>query len=90
MTGVELIAIERQEQIIKHKRTIENDVIENREGQLIDGAMQLLKELPNDRKKPYMWNKPIWEHMRNKGDIERYAIAGALIAAEIDRLQATE
>jgi hypothetical protein len=36
---------------------------------------------------PHEWNKEIWLKMMGKSYKERLVIAGALIAAEIDRLQ---
>lgn len=43
MTGIELIAQERQEQIEKHGHTIERDIVENSNGELIKGVIALLK-----------------------------------------------
>lgn len=83
-TAIQLIAKERNEQIKKHGRSIEDDAVENSYGQLIDGAINLMKEEFNDRKKPYRWDKKIWEKMRAKPPLQRYIIAGALIAAQID------
>ncbi len=90
-TGIELIAIERQEQIEKHGRTIQNDVRLNEDKQLVWGAIQLFSREfgyatdPDD--KPEGWDILIWEKMQSKSYKERLIIAGALIAAEIDRLQ---
>jgi hypothetical protein len=39
---------------------------------------------------PLNWEKTWWQRMCDKPFSERLIIAGALIAAEIDRLQATE
>ena len=90
-TGIELIAIEREEQIEKHHRTIENDVINNTKGQLAKGAASLIHyKLILREPQPEGWDGEIFEYMRMKGYKERLIIAGALIAAEIDRLQNTE
>lgn len=85
-TGVELIAKERKEQIEKHKRTVELDVKLNFDKQLSTAAMRLLYNDSSTSSYPIGWNKNIWNHMRNKSYKERLIIAGALIAAEIDRL----
>ena len=86
-TGIELIAIERQEQIEKHGRTIHYDIENNTDSQLQLGAEALLD---NDFDKfPALWDDAICYKMLEKSLKERLIIAGALIAAEIDRLQAT-
>lgn len=90
-TGIELIAQERKEQIEKHGRTIEIDVEENDFGQLNEAAIMLINGFPyqdEDNHTPHGWDVKIWEHMINKPFIERSSIAGALIAANIDRIQA--
>ena len=84
MTGVELIAQERLEQKIKHGRTVKSDYELNSDYQLINGAIRLLNG--GDYPPPDGWDKETWTKMLNKGDGERYVIAGALIADEIDRL----
>ena len=81
-TGIQLIATERQEQISKHKRTTEIDVLENDHEQLRHVAIYLLTGagLPDKFSK--------WKgNFDSKSYKERLVIAGALIAAEIDRLQ---
>jgi len=82
-TGIELIAIERKEQIEKHGRTPERDVAENVKGQLIEATIALL-ETDGDLF-PESWSGAICEKMLMKPYINRLIIAGALIAAEIDR-----
>lgn len=95
-TGIELIARERKEQIEKHGRTIERDVQENHYLQLVQGARVLSSELANDyvddfvQAKPMGWSADIWKKMLAKPYKERLIIAGALIAAEIDRLNHSE
>jgi hypothetical protein len=97
-TGVELIAQERQEQIEKHNRSIEVDVILNTKGQLSEAAAMLaynesncleLDEIALDHC-PEGWDQQIWSKMVYKPYKERLIIAGALIAAEIDRLNNSE
>jgi hypothetical protein len=91
-TGIELIAIERQEQIEKHGRTVEKDVeLNSSENQLQEAAYHLIgKEwlyvADNEETCPIGWNQKVWNKMFNKEYKERLIIAGALIAAEIDRL----
>lgn len=97
MTGIELIAQERKEQIRKHGRTIEKDVAENANKQLGEAASMLALDYPFicleaddvvENHRPKDWDENLWEKMVNKSYKERLVIAGALIAAEIDRLQA--
>lgn len=89
-TGIELIAEERREQLEKHGRTIEEDVIGNSNGQLVMGAMMLLsvdyEEGIDPESYPLGWDKDACQKMINKDYEQRLIIAGALIAAEIDRL----
>ena len=89
-SGIELIAIERQEQIEKHGRTIESDVKNNRYSQLIDGAILIMMTDRHKMTPPSFWDIKTWKHMIDKPEKERMIIAGALIAAEIDRIQANE
>lgn len=87
-TGIELIAQERREQIEKHGRTIENDVSWNDNQQLPTAAMLLIDGgIKNEMMCPTDWDNDIWLKMVRKTYKERLIIAGALIAAEIDRLQ---
>jgi hypothetical protein len=82
-TGAELIAQERLEQIEKHGYNVERDVMIHPDGKLIAAAW----ELTEDRALlPEGWHAPTWERMLSKPKKERLIIAGALIAAEIDRL----
>ena len=92
-TGIELIAEERREQIEKHGRTVEQDVEFNDMDQLPYAAQILLTPNPNHAPElitdaPYGWDETIWNKMLEKPYEQRLIIAGALIAAEIDRLQA--
>ena len=90
-TGIELIKKEREEQIIKHGRTTEKDVQQNGSYQLAIGASKLLAypaECHNYQLPPDGWDVDIYKKMRDKPYKERLIIAGALIAAELDRLSA--
>lgn len=90
-TGIELMAQERADQIEKHGRTVEYDKENNRSGQLVRAVTVLtLTDLPPKAiifHKPKNWDPEIWVKMCEKSYKERLIIAGALIAAEIDRLQ---
>ncbi len=89
-TGIELIAIERQEQIEKHGYTISRDVESNSSyEQLVQAAKSLIGH-PSFGDRPMMWSANSWDRMRHKTYKQRLIIAGALIAAEIDRLQALD
>ncbi len=89
MTGIELIAKEREEQILKHGRTVHLDVVYNGSGQLRQAAKALLY-LGNAKDvtahQPMTWLPEVWRKMYLKGYRERLIIAGALIAAELDRI----
>ena len=87
MTGVELIAQERQEQIEKHGRTVESDAKENKGGELRKGAIALIDAHGQGKIEdlPLCWSDKICLKMIKKSYKERLIIAGALIAAEIDR-----
>lgn len=87
-TGIELIAQERQEQIEKHGRSIQEDVECNTNNQLPFAAMQLIEGgLTTRLQTPSEWDDDSWQKMADKSYKERLIIAGALIAAEIDRIQ---
>jgi hypothetical protein len=90
-TGIELIAQERSEQIEKHGITIEIDAKTNDFNQLRNAAIMLLDGYTSAdeyNSTPFKWDEPKWDHMMSKPKKERLIIAGALIAAEIDRLTA--
>lgn len=89
--GIELIAQERKEQIEKHGRTIKRDVSENIDNQLMIAAEILSEEYyeyhVSTIPPPPNRDRKIWIKMLSKPYKERLIIAGAFIAAEIDRLQ---
>jgi len=95
-TGIELIAIERQEQIEKHGRTIEQDIINNSQFQLTEAASFLCNPEtdPEDydiqEYLPVGWDLDLFTNICHKPYIERLIIAGALIAAEIERIQSVD
>jgi len=96
MTGIELIAKERQEQIEKHGISVEHDVRFNRAHQLGNAAAVLATEQGQftARKRlgmmPLDWDDAQALKMCKKNHKERLIIAGALIAAELDRISAEE
>lgn len=84
--GVELIADERQEQIEKHGWDSNHDAQHNR-GELTSVACGLAYNVPHMI--PDDW-QPFKDKMLSKDYKQRLIIAGALIAAELDRLQRLE
>lgn len=99
-TGIELIAKEREEQINKHGYTKEQDLM-YQSNELLQATSGILG-LPRTGTKstvsmsimsltpPTGWDKFIWAKMCSKPYKERLIIAGALIAAELNRLNAIE
>jgi len=89
MTGVEMIALEREEQIIKHRYTSDWDANQTNV-QLTDAAIYAIngdyETYPKD------WDPEYKDKIGGKGKtyIQRLAVAGALIAAEIDRFQKSQ
>lgn len=84
-TGIELIAAERQEQIEKHGYDLNHDLDFEMDGKLIMAAQAAI--LGNDAAFPASWEIIMVQKICDKPLKERLIIAGALIAAEIDRLQ---
>lgn len=96
-TGIQLIQQERREQIYKHRRTTLKDVLTNNSGQLISAASMLMADnncFGTDAQRikvytacvPTGWDLNLWVKLLNKNYEARLVIAGALVAAEIDRL----
>lgn len=93
MTGVELIALERQRQI--EEEGYNEDVYFNPSEELANAAVcyalpRYCREY-NEHGKPILWpwHSQSWKPTPNDR-IRELVKAGALIAAEIDRLQAIE
>lgn len=84
--GIELIAYERQKQIIDYGRTAQHDSVVNNQKQLSKAARCLLYPDGSASECPKGWDLETWQRLRKKPYKERLVIAGALIAAEIDRL----
>ena len=96
MTGIELIVIEREEQLKKHKYTLKHDQDHER-GELAKAAAVLAVHhtdaIVQDDEQPFETNGDPWGlesklcKSNNKDElIHRLKVAGALIAAEIDRI----
>lgn len=88
-TGIELITTERQEQLSKHGYDLHHDVHVNNENELPRAATIIIDAEHNDIDdwRRLEWNEKVYLNIINKPRVEQLAIAGALIAAEIDRLQ---
>lgn len=93
-TGIELIAKERQEQIDKHGYLVRDDTFNNDECQLAVAAEMLLASVHEEgidsKSFPEGWNEELCYKILGKSYEEKLIIAGALIAAEIDRLNFTK
>jgi hypothetical protein len=87
-TGIEFIAQERQEQIEKHGWTLDHDTLVNNDGELFQAALAILNI--DYSSWPSSWDFSVYIHIANKPVVEKWAIACALIAAEIDRLQSMD
>lgn len=86
-TGIELIAIERQEQIEKHGYSLKNDNEYNKNGELSQVARYLISPISVEQEWPRNWSRSFKDDIDRKSFIHKLKVAGALIAAEIDRLQ---
>ena len=87
-TGIKLIKQERQEQLEKHSIPVGQDVDFNSQEQLLEGAMYCLSG--NQGVYPEKWQETTRYSIFKKSRVEQLAVAGALIAAEIDRLSHVE
>ena len=84
--GIVHIARERMEQFEKHKFSIASDKIKNKAGQLSQAAFRLLSNDVLTAPAPTNMPHELWKRMQQKSYKERLIIAGALIAAELDRI----
>lgn len=101
INGVAVIAKEREEQISKHNWSVQHDIDVNKDGQLVQAAVSYLSATNRVRLKTaygLMTVRPldIWPSnwgtnwfKANDDKIKNLSKAGALIAAEIDRLLQT-
>lgn len=92
-TGIELISVERQEQIVKHGYDADfvNENFQYYDAKQLAWMAELLLSASainviEYNCYPANWPKDEVEKMLNKPYKERLIISGALIAAEIDRL----
>ena len=89
LSGLELITIERNEQLTKHGISIQKDVDTNKAKELGKSAVAILTE--NKSYYPLNWADKFYRKtIAEKSYKERLVIAGALICAEIDRINAEE
>lgn len=86
-TGIESIAVERADQQ-KKGYTINHDVMFNKNDELITAVFGLINHKYGEM--PDAWSDHAINKMLSKPYKERLVIAGALIAAEIDRLNYLE
>lgn len=82
-----MITQERLEHMVKHKKSLKHDVETYEVGDLANAAGALLEG--DIVWMPKGWDPESAKKMFSKGYKERLAIAGSLIAAEIDRLNYT-
>ncbi|PPK99032.1 hypothetical protein SAMN05444682_115115 [Parapedobacter indicus] len=94
MTGIELIAKERQHQIDKHGFTGEHHANHPEwydDNQMIDAASLLVEpDISGNVWYPKNWDSHWFYDLCRRSHKERLIIAGALIASEIDRLNNLE
>lgn len=83
MTGIELIAKERQEQIEKHGYDADNDAYYSN-GELLQAAKYCLES--NLFSWPKSWDLRAKDKIDNKTDAERLVVGAAFISAELDRM----
>lgn len=86
-TGIELIAQERQEQIEKHGWDVSHDASYGH-NELVKASLFAIN--PEQFEWPFYWQEKFRGKIQRKTKIERLAVAGAFIAAEIDRLNVIE
>ena len=90
--GIELIAEERQRQLDEEGWTPEGDA-KHKDGELIRAALCYADSCNPFAKyvgpNTWPWDS-VWDKRHQHSTKRRLVIAGALIAAEIDRLQAKE
>lgn len=92
MVGIGMITFERIEQLQKHGRSVQKDVECNARCELAEAA-RILSQLHLDPKTepPKGWATAggvgaVWKNIASKPYLDRLVIAGALIAAEVDRV----
>lgn len=88
MTGIEKISLERLDQKVKHNHTIKSDYQQYPDFQLVSLVEAILS--CNIDKAPDCFPDHMVNQILRKNYEQRLIIAGALIAAEIDRLNFEE
>jgi hypothetical protein len=83
-TGFESIAKERIEQVVKHRQFLDADR-GYKKGELVKAAQFCISLDANLW--PRGWNTLYRDKIKNKSIEQRYVIAGAFLAAEVDRLR---
>lgn len=83
-TGIQLIADERQEQIEKHGFDVAHDMY-YADNQLLRAAMFCIN--PETAEWPMGWDNHFRSKIISKSRVEQLTVAGAFLAAHIDRLQ---
>ncbi|MEP2445610.1 MAG: hypothetical protein ABJI69_00155 [Balneola sp.] len=84
MTGITKIQKERKDHLTKHGYTAEHDDQYTKE-ELLDAALFCITgDMSNA---PVSWHDEFYRKVFRKCRVDQLAVAGALIAAEIDRLQ---
>lgn len=84
VSGLELIAIERDEQINKHGFSLEKDAKYYEKGELVQAAVYCLGE--EGVSWPESWDAEFKEKIDKKTQVQKLIVAGALFRAENDRL----
>jgi len=85
MTGIELITAERYDQVANHGFDSDHDANHDI-GVLKKAALIALGEPYTNAVMDCDWND-FEEHIKKQSEVKRLTVAGALIAAEIDRIQ---
>ena len=85
LTGAEHIMLERAQQFRQHGHMVAGDVTENENEELLTMARAVITR--NARLLPNNWPVHTWQKIMAKDRVGQLRVAGALIAAEIDRLQ---
>jgi len=87
--GIAMITTERAEQIHKHGFDTEHDK-QHTGGELLEVARSLIYLRLDWTVYPVDWPVELFHKINKKSRVEQLAVAGALIAAEIDRQLAEE
>lgn len=85
MNGIEEIIIERINQLDNHKYKVDNDVKVHLKGELRSVAVALI--LNDSSFYPLSWNEEQYKNWMCEDRVKQLAIAGAFLAAEIDRIK---